>query len=115
MIPGMNQGQMQRMMKQMGMQSTEIEATEVIIKTADKTIVISGPQVSKIKMMGQETYQIVGGEVSEEELVDEVTISDDDVKMIMEQCTVSDEIAREALENANGDIAQAILDIQNEQ
>ncbi|MCK4335848.1 MAG: nascent polypeptide-associated complex protein, partial [Candidatus Aenigmarchaeota archaeon] len=59
-----NPKQMERMMKQMGMQMSQIDAEEVIIKTPDKEIVISNPQVSKVKAMGQETFQITG-EISE--------------------------------------------------
>ncbi len=48
----MNPRQMQQMMRKMGIQQQEIDATEVIIKTADKEIVITEPNVSKVNMMG---------------------------------------------------------------
>ena len=48
------------MMKKMGISQQEIDATEVIIKTPEKEIVITNPQVSKVNMMGQQTFQVVG-------------------------------------------------------
>ncbi len=113
MIPGMNPAQMQKMMKQMGMQTTEIDATEVVIKTPDKDIVITNPQVSKIKVMGQETFQIAGGEISEEEAVEETLISEEDIKLVIEQTGATEEEVQQALEEANGDIAQAIMALKS--
>jgi nascent polypeptide-associated complex subunit alpha len=101
--------QMERAMKQMGMNVTNIDAEEVIIRTADKEIVISNPQVSKIKVMGQETFQITG-EVSERPRED---ISDDDVEMVAEQTGVSKEEARDMLRET-GDIAEAIMRLKKE-
>ena len=66
MIPGMNNRQAQKMMKRMGIQQQDIESTEVIIKTPEKEILIKNPQVAKVNMMGQETFQITG-EVHQQE------------------------------------------------
>ena len=55
-----NPKQMEKLMKQMGMQMAHIDAEEVIIRTASKDIVIKEPEVSRINMMGQETFQIAG-------------------------------------------------------
>jgi nascent polypeptide-associated complex subunit alpha len=57
MLPGVNPRQAAKMMKRMGIQQQEIEATEVIIKTPEKTIIITNPSVSKVNMMG--VYQII--------------------------------------------------------
>ena len=65
MMPNMNSRQMQHMMKKMGMKQEEIDAKKVIITTESSNIIISNPQVSKVNMMGQTTWQIVG-EASEE-------------------------------------------------
>lgn len=102
--------QMERMMKQMGMNVTNIDAEEVIIRTADKDIIISNPQVSKIKVMGQETFQITG-DITERERED---ISEDDVDMVAEQAGVSREEAREMLKET-GDIAQAIMKLKKDE
>ncbi len=111
MMPGMDPKQMKSMMKQMGMQMVEIDATEVVIKCADKEIVISNPQVSKVKAMGNETFQIVG-EVSERspEVAEKFTA--EDVKMVAEQAEVSEDKARAVLEETGGDIAEAIMKAQ---
>lgn len=104
-----NQRQIEQAMKKMGIQSQEIEAEEVIIRTREKEIVISHPQVAKVNMMGQETYQITG-EVSERPAQ---RFSLEDVKMVMGQAGCSEEEALEALEET-GDIAEAILRLKKE-
>lgn len=111
MIPGVNPRKMQQMMKQMGIQQTEIDATEVIIRTADKELVFTNPQVAKVNMMGQQTYQIIGTP-EERELSTTPEISDDDVDTVVQQTGVSAEEVREALEKNKGDIAQTILDLK---
>ena len=111
MIPGMNSRQAKRMMQKMGIQQQEIDATEVIIKTADKELVINNPQVSKVNMMGQETFQVVG-EVEERALSAEPEINEDDVKTVMEQANVEEEKARETIKKNNGDLAASILELK---
>ena len=107
----MNPRKMQQMMKQLGIQQVDIPAKEVIIKMEDKEIVISNPSVAKVNMMGQETFQI-SGEVEERELSTTPDISQEDVKTVMEQANVSEHEARKAIEDANGDLAEAIITLQ---
>jgi nascent polypeptide-associated complex subunit alpha len=111
MIPGMNPRKVQQMMKQMGIQQVDIPAQEVIIKTAEKTIVISNPSVAKVNMMGQETFQI-SGEIHEQEVSSKPDISEEDVKTVMEQANVDEETAKKAIENSEGDLAEAIISLQ---
>lgn len=99
----MNPKHLNQMMKKMGIQQEEIDATEVIIRTTEGDIIIKNPQVSKVNMMGQTTYQVVG----KEEMASS-EISDDDVDLVADQAGVSKEFAKAALEDANGDIAKAI-------
>ena len=89
----------------MGMQMDNIPATEVIIRTNEKDIVIRSPQVSKIKMQGQETFQI-SGEIIETESSDE-----EDIQLIIQKTGVSKEKAEELLKET-GDIALAIKKAQ---
>ena len=111
MIPGMNPRKMQGMMKKMGISQVEVDATEVIIKTSESEIVIKNPQVSKVKMMGQETFQISGE--SEEKAIDtKPEINEEDVKTVMEQTGTSEEDAKKAIEKTEGDLAEAILKLQ---
>ncbi len=106
MFPGINPKQMQAVMKQMGISQQDIDAVRVIIeKTDNKKIVIENPSVQKIKMQGQESFQITG-EVSEEE-----NISDEDVKQVMEKTNCTEKQARETLEKFNGDLAETILEL----
>jgi len=102
---------MEKMMKQMGMNVTNIDAEEVVIRTPDKDIIITNPQVSKIKAMGQETFQI-SGDVSERERSDE-DVSEDDVEMVADQAGVSKEEARDMLRET-GDIAEAIMRLKKD-
>jgi nascent polypeptide-associated complex subunit alpha len=106
MFPGMNPRQMQQALKRMGIQQQEVEATEVIIKCPDKEIVISNPSVSKVNMMGNMTFQVMG-QAQERPLATE--IKEEDIKTVAEQAAVSEEEARNALEKSKGDLAKAIL------
>jgi nascent polypeptide-associated complex subunit alpha len=111
MLPGMNQRQMHHAMKQMGIKQEEVEATSVIIKTPTHDIVIDNPSIQKVKMMGQESYQISGEErIAEQEA--KLEINEDDIKTVMEQASVDEEKARQALEENEGDIAAAIVSLQ---
>ncbi|ERG99254.1 MAG: nascent polypeptide-associated complex protein [Haloquadratum sp. J07HQX50] len=56
---GMNPRKMKQMMKQMGIDVTELDAEEVIIKTAETELRFSDPQVTRMDAQGQETYQIM--------------------------------------------------------
>ncbi len=107
MFPGINPKQMKMAMKKMGMSQEDIDAREVIIICDDKKLVIHNPQVSKIKVMGQETLQIVG-EMEEQPLE---RFSQDDVKTVMEQANCTEKEARKALEETN-DLAEAILKVK---
>ncbi len=111
MMPGLNPRMMRQAMKRMGIQEQEIDAVQVIIKTPEKNLVFDRPHVSKINMMGQETYQIVG-EPEEVEKDSTPDISEDDIETVVAQTGVSKQRAKEALEKNNGDIAQTILELQ---
>jgi nascent polypeptide-associated complex subunit alpha len=112
MLPGgINPRQMRMAMKKLGIQQEELEAEEVIIRLKDRELVISNPQVSKVNMMGQETYQVVG-EAAERSLSSEPDISDEDVKTVAESAGVSVEKALDAIKKNGGDLAAAILELK---
>lgn len=113
MMPGMNSRQMKQAMKRMGMQQEDMPATQVIIRTEDKEYVFDQPQVAKINMMGQQTYQVIG-EPQERPLDNSPDISDDDIKTVTDQTGVSEEEAKKAIHEADGDLAQAIVNLQGE-
>jgi nascent polypeptide-associated complex subunit alpha len=102
-----NPKQLEKAMKRMGMQATQIDAEEVVIKTPDKDIVISNPSVTLMNAMGQQSFQIIGDveERGKEKFIDE------DVKMVMEKTGVDEAAAKKALEE-EGDIASAILKLK---
>ena len=110
MIPGVNPRQLKQMMKQLGMSQTDIDVSEIRINTRDgKILVFENPSVQKVVMQGQETYQITGAPTRIEEAKLEVNISDEDIEMVASEAKVSKEEARKALEETNGDIAEAIV------
>lgn len=109
----LNNRQIQHAMKRMGISQIEVPANEVIIRTDDKEIVISDPQVSKVNMMGETTFQ-VSGKVTEREISSEPEINDDDLKTVMDQTGASREEASRAVEEAKGDLAQAIIKLKEE-
>ena len=113
MFPGMNPRDMRMAMKKLGIQQQEIAAKEVIIRLEDKEIVISNPNVTKVNMMGQDTYQIVGEE-SERSLGSEPDINDEDIETVAEQAGVSKEEAEQAIKESKGDLAEAILSLKKE-
>lgn len=104
MFGGIDSKKMMGMMKQMGISQEEIKADRVVIE-GEKKIVINNPNVVKIKMQGQESFQITG-DISEEagEL-----FSEEDVRQVMEKTGKSEKEAKKALEASNGDLAEAIL------
>ncbi|MFH1294713.1 MAG: nascent polypeptide-associated complex protein [Candidatus Aenigmatarchaeota archaeon] len=102
-----NPRQIEKMMKQMGMQSQEIPAEEVIIRGPDKTLVITNPQVTRVNAMGQDTFQIVGN--VHEEAAEKFTT--DDVRMVMDQTGANEKEAKAALEET-GDLAGAIVKLK---
>ncbi|MBI2549190.1 nascent polypeptide-associated complex protein [Candidatus Woesearchaeota archaeon] len=111
MFPGMNARKMEQMMRKMGIQQVEIPAKQVVMTLEDKELVFLDPQVSKVNMMGQITYQLIG-EVEERSL--EVAIKEEDIQTVMEQADVDAATAKEALRTAHGDLAAAILALRNE-
>ena len=107
MFPKLDAKKMQAVMKQMGISQDEIDAKRVIIETSEKKIIIENPSVTKIKMQGQESFQITG-EISEEETGSDTSI-EEDVKTIMEKTSCSENQAKKALEETEGDLTEAIL------
>ena len=108
MMPGrMNPKQMNQMMKRFGINVKEIENVEkVIIQTDTKEYVFENAEVTIMDAQGQKTYQISGKpRIVERE--DEIPQSD--IDLVVEQTGKTADEAKKALEETNGDIAQAIL------
>lgn len=105
-IGGLSPKKMQAMMKKLGMDQEEINASRVVIEKPDNSkIVVENPSVTKISMQGRENFQI-SGEIKEEKAE---AFSKDDIKTIVEKTNKSESEAKKALEESEGDLAEAIL------
>lgn len=102
MFGGIDPKKMQAMMKQMGIKQEEIEASRVIIEQSSGKIIIENPNVQKVTMQGQDSWQITG------DAREEGGFSEADIEMIMEKTGKSKAEAMRALDET-GDIAEAIV------
>lgn len=112
-----------RMMKQMGMNMNELGDIKRVILQGDKRqIIIEGPQVTSINVQGTKMYQIAGGQETEgkpstatapaEPEEAPLEIPEEDILLVAQQANVSIEVAKRALEDSEGDLAQAIIKLQ---
>jgi nascent polypeptide-associated complex subunit alpha len=115
-----NPRQARRMMEKMGMKMDAVaDAKEVIIRRENTELVIENPQVTVMQFQGQKIYQVMGTssferpitEIGEMELEKPIQVSEEDVQLVAAQAGVSYEVAKQALEQTNGDLAQAILNL----
>jgi len=117
MIPGgrQNPRQMKQMMKRMGIEQDALEGVEqVVITLGDRELVFSTPAVVKIQAQGQLMYQVVGEPMERKRVGTAVqpaarAIPEEDVQLVAEKAGVSEAKARKALEETNGDPAEAII------
>ncbi len=117
---GMNPRQMQQMMKKMGIKSEELnDVEEVIIRMPGRSLIIRKPDVTMMEVQGQKTYQVVGEpeviegdvEISSEPIG--LVIPDEDIELVAMQANVSREKARKALEECDGEPAEAIISLMS--
>jgi len=106
---GLNPEKMQQMMEQMGIDIDELDAEEVIIRTADTELVFTDAEVQRMDAQGQETYNVVGtpeerdrGGTTETASEDDEEIPQEDVEMVANEAGVSEDEAREALDAVGG-------------
>ena len=128
----MNPRKMKQMMNQMGIDLTEIDAEEVIIRTEDVEYVFHDADVQLMDAQGQATYQVVGepderprgkaiegGEADQADEADETEsggapdIADQDVEIVAQRADVPESEARTALEET-GDLAAAVQRLEEE-
>ena len=117
MIPGtgrMHPWQVKQMMKRMGISTEEIKDVEqVIIKTSSKDYVFDKAEITIMTVQNQKTFQIVGEpEIVEKEIT--LTIPQEDIQLVAQQAGVSEEAAKKALEECNGEPAEAIIKLMSE-
>jgi len=97
---------MQRMGMSMGAMP---DVEQVIFKTSTKEIIVENPEVAVMEMQGQKIFQVTGEKIVEKAVEKAVKIPEEDVQLVATQANVSLEQARAALEQTEGDLAQAIL------
>lgn len=109
-MPKLDPKKMQAMMKQLGIAQDEIQANRVVIETDEGNIIVENPSVVKVKMSGQESFQI-SGDVKEIQKDDSSEKLQEDIKTIAEQTGVSEDIVAIELEKNSGDMAETIIQL----
>ncbi|MFA5406536.1 MAG: nascent polypeptide-associated complex protein [Candidatus Nanoarchaeia archaeon] len=97
---------MKNLMKQLKM--TDVPATEVIIKSESGNLVINNPSVQRMKVQGKDMFQI-SGDITEEQTIE---VTEDDIKLVMDQTGCSEAEVLDALAETDGDIAGAIIKLK---
>jgi len=102
-----------RMLERMGLDMNQIpDVKEVIIRTSSKDLVIREANVSEINAKDMRVFQVMGSDVEEIEH-EKAKFTDEDVLLVAQQAGVSKERASVALEESDGDLAQAILQLSS--
>ena len=98
------------------LKAKEIDAYQIIIKARDGDYVIDDPQVMMMEVQGQKMLQVIGemrkmeSEIEEEE---KEVFSEEDIELVMQQTGCTEEEAKKALAEANGEPAEAIISIMS--
>lgn len=113
MIPGIpggrvNPRQAKMLMKQLGYKELE-GVEEVVIRMADKELVIRSPSVAEMNVQGQQMYQVVGQAKEVAQEGGGPAVLEEDVQLVAERAGVSPEEARKALQECDGEPAEAII------
>ena len=103
-----------RMLGNLGLNVKELgRADRVIIRFADKEIILEGPNILEMKVENESIYQVIGGErvegEAEEVRREKYEPEEEDVMLVVAQTGASEEEARSALIESQGDLAKAIL------
>lgn len=124
MVPGgrMNPRQMKQMMRRLGIDQEEVaDVEEVVIRTATKEYVFPQAQVVLMTVQGQRMAQVVGEplvrdrpDAASGSAPAKVVIPEEDVRLVAEKAGVSEAVARKALEEANGEPAEAIIRLMSQ-
>ena len=109
MMPNMDPRSLKRMMDSMGMKTMEIPALRVIIEGKNKSFIIDEPNVTMIEMQGNKSFQITGRISEAERDLPPPEITEDDISMVKEKTGATEEAVKKALEETNGNIAEAIM------
>jgi nascent polypeptide-associated complex subunit alpha len=103
--------EMRRMLDKMGLEMKDLgNIEEVIIKTETKELYLIKPQVVEMKGKESTIFQVVATDIEEKER-ETPSLRDEDIVLVMQQANVSREKAIQALVDAKGDLARAILNL----
>lgn len=106
----MNPRKMKQMMNKLGMEMEPLEGVErIVISTAKGDYIFDGAEVVAMTMQGVKTFQITGEPRFEAKAP---PISEEDVRLVMEQTKAPEEKVRRTLAETRGDMAEAILRLQ---
>lgn len=102
---------MRRMLDKMGLEMKDLgNIEEVIIKTETKELYLLKPQVVEMKGKDSTIFQVVATDIEEKQR-DVPVLKEEDIILVMQQANVTREKAIQALIDAKGDMAQAILNL----
>ena len=100
---------MRRMLDKMGLEMKDLgNIEEVIIKTENKELYLIKPQVVEMKGKDSTIFQVVATDIEEKQR-EVPSLREEDIILVMQQANVMRERAVQALIDAKGDMAQAIL------
>ena len=103
--------EMRRMLDKMGLEMKDLgNIEEVIIKTETKELYLIKPQVVEMKGKDSNIFQVVATDIEEKER-ETPSLKDEDIILVMQQANVTREKAIQALVDAKGDLAKAILNL----
>ena len=103
--------EMRRMLEKMGLEMNDLgNIEEVIIKTETKELYLIKPQVVEMKGKDSTIFQVVATDIEEKER-ETPSLKDEDIILVMQQANVTREKAIQALVDAKGDLAKAILNL----
>jgi nascent polypeptide-associated complex subunit alpha len=101
--------EMRRMLDKMGLEMKDLgNIEEVIIKTENKELYLIKPQVVEMKGKDNTIFQVVATDIEEKQR-EVPSLREEDIILVMQQANVMRERAVQALIDAKGDMAQAIL------
>ncbi|MFQ5920541.1 MAG: nascent polypeptide-associated complex protein [Nitrososphaerales archaeon] len=103
--------ELRRMLGKMGLDMNQLNnVEEVVIRTNEKEIIVRSPTVAELKGQDSTIFQVVGDDIEEKQR-EVPKFKDEDVMLVAQQAGVSKEAALQALTEAQGDLAKAILSL----
>ncbi|MDR0335050.1 MAG: nascent polypeptide-associated complex protein [Methanomassiliicoccaceae archaeon] len=114
---GINPRQMKQAMKKMGIRNSELnDVFEVVIRMPNEELVFKYPEVSIMEVQGSKTYQITGEPESRAAGAADAgeggaAMPAEDIELVMSQTGCDRATAVNALQECNGQPAEAIIKI----